>query len=26
MPTAHRDLMMSAIAKHRGGLDMTITN
>jgi len=26
MPTAHRDLMMDAIAKHRGGLDMTITN
>jgi len=26
MPTNHRDLMMDAIAKHRGGLDMTITN
>jgi len=26
MPTGHRDLMMDAIAKHRGGLDMTITN
>jgi len=26
MPTGHRDLMDEAIAKHRGGLDMTITN
>jgi len=26
MPTTHRDLMMDAIEKHRGGLDMTITN
>jgi len=25
MPTTHRDLMMDAIEKHRGGLDMTIT-
>jgi len=26
MPSAHRDLMMDAIAKHRGGFDMTVTN
>jgi len=26
LPTAHRDLMMDAMEKHRGGFDMTITN
>jgi len=25
MPTVHRDLMMDALATHRGGFDMTIT-
>jgi len=25
MPTNHRDLMDDAMAKHRGGLDMTVT-
>ena len=26
MPTGHRDLMLDAMAKHRGGFDMTATN
>lgn len=26
MPTGHRELMMDAIAKHRGGFDMTVTD
>jgi len=26
MPTGHRDLMMDAIAKHRGGFDMIVTD